>query len=440
MNPPSLIARRYQIDQPIAEGGMGTVYRGTDTRSGQPVAIKQLKPDVLVDNPQAIERFRREVEALRRLNHPNIVRLLGTAREGRAYYIIMEYVPGGSLETLLQQTPQLSVEQILHLALDLCDALTRAHRLNIIHRDLKPSNVLLMADGTPRLTDFGIARMSDMTRLTRPDSAMGTPLYMSPEACRGVNVDARADIWALGMMLHEMLAGRHPFANSRETPATLFTAILMEPVPALHRLRPDLPPALSALIDRMLAKDPDQRIRSIRQVAAQIDMILHGEDPASAHVSGPADAPDDLVNGLLGLVEGWENKARDATSSAAKVRMDANRAAYFKALAEAYKAAAQEVLDLIYAEPEPEGGQQIFVPVTLRQVEQFLGRAGMKAMAIYEDTGSIFSVVFTKMPPISPEERMVRLRAACSTIVFLDSGKLHDTGEPYLDFGFTAPP
>src|SRR5690606_22188207 len=140
----------------------------------------------------------------------------------------------------------------------LCDALTRAHRLNIIHRDLKPSNILLMEHGTQRLPELDIARRRDMTRLTRPNSALGTPLSMSPEACRGVNIDARTDIWALGMMLHEMLAGRHPFANSRETPATLFTAILMEPVPQLSKLRPDLAPGLSTLIDRMLAKDPDE--------------------------------------------------------------------------------------------------------------------------------------------------------------------------------------
>src|SRR5262245_18500586 len=135
MAEPKLIADRFRIDALVGEGGMGAVYRGMDTRSNQPVAIKQLKPELLATSTDAIERFRREVEALRRLDHPDIVKLFGTAREGKHYYIVMEYIGGGSLASHMSKQPglRIPIDQALHIALDLADALTRAHRLNIVH-------------------------------------------------------------------------------------------------------------------------------------------------------------------------------------------------------------------------------------------------------------------------------------------------------------------
>jgi serine/threonine protein kinase len=265
------IAQRYQILEELGRGGMGTVYRGLDTVSNQVVAIKELNPQLTTT--ELIERFKREGEALRELNHPNIVKLLDTVEYDGAYYLVMEYVTGGDLHDLLK-AGQLPIERCLRLALDLADALTRAHKLDIIHRDLKPANVLLADDGTLRLSDFGVARIGQKERVTATDMIVGTIDYLAPEALDGAGIDPRADIWAFGVMLFEMLAGKRPFSGESLT-ATL-TAILTHPVPDLESLRPDAPVALIDLIYRMLEKERDVRIRTVRHVGAELEDILSG--------------------------------------------------------------------------------------------------------------------------------------------------------------------
>ncbi|HVO71163.1 MAG TPA: protein kinase [Aggregatilineaceae bacterium] len=271
-----LVAGRYQQHDQIGHGGMGDVYRGADTHTGEPVAIKRLHQDIVEDNPDIVDRFRREGEALRQLNHPNIVKLLDAVEEDAKQYLIMEYVGGGSLRDLLDEQSRLPMEAVLNIALDLADALTRAHRMNIIHRDIKPDNVLLAEDGTPRLTDFGVARLGDRSRLTQSGSVIGTYAYLSPEACNGLELDERADIWSFGVMLFEMLAGRVPFQET--STAAILTAILTKPAPDLQRLRPGTPPALIDLIHRMLEKDRDRRIASVRLIGAELEAIIRGLD------------------------------------------------------------------------------------------------------------------------------------------------------------------
>ncbi len=266
------IAGRFEIEKLIGYGGMGEVYRGTDTTISQPVAIKLLKPEITHDAPDIVERFEREGEALRRLNHPNIVKMLAAVEENGKHYLVMEYVAGGSLQQLLHETPQLPLQRILEISLDLADALTRAHRLKIIHRDIKPANVLLAEDGTPRLTDFGVARLGDRTRMTQTGSLVGTYAYLSPEACSGDSLDERADIWAFGVMMFEMLAGRRPFESDQ--PAAIILKIMTEPVPDLQALRPDVPLELVRLIDGMLEKDKELRIGSVREVGARLEKLL----------------------------------------------------------------------------------------------------------------------------------------------------------------------
>jgi serine/threonine protein kinase len=265
------IAQRYEILEELGKGGMGTVYRGLNTASKQVVAIKELNP--LLTTTELIERFKREGEALRELNHPNIVKLLDTVEHDGAYYLVMEYVSGGDLHDLLK-AGQLPIERCLRLALDLADALTRAHKLDIIHRDLKPANVLLAEDGTLRLSDFGVARIGQKERVTATDMIIGTIDYLAPEALDGAGIDSRADIWAFGVMLFEMLAGKRPFTGESLT-ATL-TAILTHPVPDLESLRSDAPVALIDLIYRMLEKERDARIRTVRHVGAELEDILSG--------------------------------------------------------------------------------------------------------------------------------------------------------------------
>lgn len=271
-----MIANRYEVGPLIGAGGMGTVYRGRDRQTTETIAIKVLRPDAIASDPTVLERFQRESDALRRLNHPNIVKILDEIEENQQHYIVMEYVSGGSLADQLVGRAGLPITEVLEIALDLADALTRAHRLRIIHRDLKPQNVLLADDGTPRLTDFGVAQMQDQQRMTQSGMILGTISYLSPEACDGAAADERTDIWAFGVMLYEMLTGQRPF-DEGSTVATL-TAIMQKPLPPLADLRPDTPPALVQLIEGMLQKDPSDRIGSVRQIGADIETIIRSLD------------------------------------------------------------------------------------------------------------------------------------------------------------------
>ncbi|MCU0480748.1 MAG: protein kinase [Anaerolineae bacterium] len=273
------IGDRYEFDRTtdiIGRGGMGTVYKGIDIQTGQMVAIKQLKPDIIEENPDFVERFNREAEALRRLNHPNIVDVLDTLADDDAHYLIMEYVSGGSLWDEMQKTKQLPIARVLQIALDLSDALTRAHRLKIVHRDLKPANILIADDGTPRLTDFGVAQLSDKSRVTRTGAVVGTLNYLSPEALNGDPIDERTDIWAFGVMLYEMLAGHNPFPE--ESATAMVTAILTKPIADLNASRPDVPAPMTRLIEQMLIKDRAKRIDSIRKVGSELEDIIRYAD------------------------------------------------------------------------------------------------------------------------------------------------------------------
>ncbi len=277
------IADRFEIRNPerdlLGRGSMGDVYRATDTHTGETVAVKALDPRVVARDPGILERFVREGEALRQLDHPNIVRMVAAVEDGGRHYLVMEYVAGGSLQDLLDTARpdrSLPIPRVLELALELADALTRAHHLGIIHRDLKPANVLLAEDGTPRLTDFGIARVSEGPRLTQTGVLMGTPDFLSPEACEGEAIDERGDIWSFGVLLFEMLTGETPFPGDSLT--TKLTAILTQPVPDLGERCPEAPEALVDLVYRMLEKDREQRIPSVRLVGAELEAILKGRE------------------------------------------------------------------------------------------------------------------------------------------------------------------
>ncbi len=263
-------------DMLIGQGGMGTVYHGVDLMTKTPVAIKLLKSDF--SDPQILQRFIREGEVLRQLNHPNIVKLLDAVQVKGQHYLIMEYVSGGSLRDVLEKTPRLSVQRALYIALDLADALTRAHRLGILHRDIKPDNVLIAEDGTPRLTDFGMAQVSGRPHITQEGAIVGTLAYLAPEVFAGDTADERSDIWAFGVMLYEMLAGERPF--NYDQPGALINAIMTQKVLHLETLRPDIPIALVDLVYRMLHKDKHARLQSVRVLGAELEALLRG-DPAS---------------------------------------------------------------------------------------------------------------------------------------------------------------
>ncbi|MEM7131857.1 MAG: protein kinase [Chloroflexota bacterium] len=259
---------RYLTDNLLATGGHGEVYLGRDTETETPVVIKRLKPDVVQGHPEFVQRFKRESEVLRELDHPNIVKMLATFEYEGQQNIVMEYVSGGSLRDLLNQEPSLPLKQALKISLEVADALSRSHHVGIIHRDIKPANVLLGKDGSPRLTDFGIARLiHDDVRLTQSGALLGSPAYASPELLNDEALDTRTDIWSFGVLLYEMLAGQPPFVG--RTITALITGIMNKRVPPIDQLRPGTPPLLNNLLQRMLAKDRNVRLDSMRFVAAE---------------------------------------------------------------------------------------------------------------------------------------------------------------------------
>jgi serine/threonine protein kinase/tetratricopeptide (TPR) repeat protein len=296
----TIIGGHYEIIGDIGQGGMGTIFKGRDQRNQQIVALKLLKPEVVQQDPDMLQRFAREGEALRKLNHPNIVKMLDTIEEDSNHYIVMEYVEGGSLRDLLKKSPKLSVEQVLNIALDLSDALIRAHRLKIIHRDIKPENVLLNADGTPLLTDFGVARMNGNTdSVTQTGVIIGTLAYLPPETLQGNRIDERGDMWAFGVMLYEMLSGRRPFDG--DSTAMLLSNILMTPTPDMFAYRTDVPYSVMGLVYWLLEKDRDKRPASMRLVGAMLENILNGEQLPANWFGGDSHitpTPEQITNAV----------------------------------------------------------------------------------------------------------------------------------------------
>jgi serine/threonine protein kinase/tetratricopeptide (TPR) repeat protein len=280
-----VIANRFELVRLIRQGGIGEVYEGIDRQTGEAVAVKRLKTDIFGEDQDSIQRFVREGNTLRALDHPNIIKIIDTVHEGGRHYLVMAYAAGGSLADVLRQQPHIPIKRAVQIGLDLADALTRAHRLKIIHRDIKPDNVLMAADGTPLLSDFGLARI-DSSTITQSGVMVGTYLYLPPEAFNGRPIDARGDIWAFGVMLYQMLAGRCPFVG--ETPAAIMMTVMNHPTPDLEALRPDAPVALIDLVYRMLEKNPQQRVQSMRQVGAELEMVLRLADSVlAAHPSTP---------------------------------------------------------------------------------------------------------------------------------------------------------
>ena len=283
-----IIANRFEINDLekdlLGRGGMGMVYRATDHQSGGTVAVKTLSTETLEDELNVLERFKREGEALRQLDHPNIVKYIAAIESNGQHYLVMEYVDGGSLQDLLAKQGHLSNQRAVEIGLDLADALTRAHQLGIIYRDLKPANVLLTRDGAPRLTDFGIAQLADNARLTQTGVLVGTVNYLSPEAVNGGTLDTRTDIWAFGVLLFEMLTGRLPFTGGNLT--ARISAIIAQAPPDIIQLNPEIPEVLADLIYRMLEKDRQQRIPGMNLVGAELEAILHKREFVPAKTGG----------------------------------------------------------------------------------------------------------------------------------------------------------
>ena len=263
------------IDELLGQGGMARVYRGKQKNLDRYVAIKVLPPYYAAD-PAFVDRFKLEARAMAKLSHPNIVTVHDAGEENGRLFIIMEYVGGGALRQKMANSMQM--REVLQVVREVASALTYAHSMGIVHRDVKPVNVLLDTSGRAVLSDFGIAKVLQTSMaLTRDGAGVGTPEYMSPEQCRGGQVDARTDIYALGVMLYEMLTGHTPFEADNYT--ALAHAHIYEPPPPPSQRNPRVSPAVQAVVMKALEKDPANRFQKATEMASALEAAAAAQAP-----------------------------------------------------------------------------------------------------------------------------------------------------------------
>lgn len=290
---------QYQIVEQVGQGGMATVYKAYQPGLNRYVAVKVLPP-IHAQQPGFSERFRREAEAIANLNHPNILPVYDSGQEDEYSFIVMRYVEGAHTLKQVMQT-RLSLRQVTDLIEQIAAALDYAHRQGVIHRDVKPSNVLVDGDWA-LLTDFGLAKMTeDSVRLTGTGVGIGTPAYMSPEQGQGQLVDHRTDIYALGIILFEMLTGHIP--HNAETPVAIIFKRATEPLPLPRVLNPDIPEAVERVILKALAREPDDRFTSAGALATALKEGVSQAAPPPPGDEEPGVSPAETVAPLTSPVK-----------------------------------------------------------------------------------------------------------------------------------------
>jgi eukaryotic-like serine/threonine-protein kinase len=274
LEPGQTLGNRYEIKSVLGVGGMGMVYKANDRELGEVVAIKTLLPDMMGSDSNALERFKSEIKLARKISHRNVVRTYDLGETGGLYYLTMEYVEGKSLKDLIRERGRLPASAVLPIAKQLCRALEVAHDEGVIHRDIKPQNMVVEANGVLKVMDFGIARLASRPQEaghTQAGMVVGTPDYMSPEQLMGDELDARADLYAMGVVLYECLSGKVP--HTANTPLALMAKVLDEEPVALRAAYPDIPQSLSDLVAWTMAKDREKRPRSAAELHARLDRI-----------------------------------------------------------------------------------------------------------------------------------------------------------------------
>src|SRR5262245_6650264 len=259
-----ILNNRYELEQKIGEGGMARVYRGRDLRLNRRIAVKVLHSHYASD-PGFLQRFHHEAQAAANLRHSNIVDVYDVGLDGDTHYIVMEYVDGSDLKTLLARGGPLPIDQAVAIAEAVASGLSAAHRVGLVHRDIKPQNIIVGPGGQVKITDFGIAKSALSTAMTETGVTFGTADYISPEQALGQAATPRSDIYSLGVTLYEMLTGRLPFSG--ESSIAVAMQHVGEEPPPLRMLNPRIPPALEALTLRAMSKDPDDRPATAQEFA-----------------------------------------------------------------------------------------------------------------------------------------------------------------------------
>jgi serine/threonine-protein kinase len=254
-----VVLGRYTIERELGRGGMGAVYLARDAKLAEPVALKTIAAALAADPDELAERFRMEVQAARKVTHPNVIRIHDLGEDGQLLFLSMEYLDGETLHARVKRAGQLTINEARRILGDVASGVAAAHAAGVIHRDLKPHNVLVAGTGAKvvKVIDFGLAKTSFATGMTATGLIMGTPEYMSPEQVRGQRSDSRSDVYALGAVAYYTLTGRPPFTG--DTPIAVGFAQVHETPRPLRALRPEVPAALEAVVLRALAKDPEAR-------------------------------------------------------------------------------------------------------------------------------------------------------------------------------------
>lgn len=289
---------RYHILEQLGRGGMATVYKAYDTRLEREVAIKVIRrnafsPDIL---ERVLKRFDREAKSLARLTHPNIVSIIDYGEYENSPYLVMPYLPGGTVKQFLGKP--INYEKVVELLLPIADALRYSHQKGIVHRDVKPANILITEGGQPMLTDFGIARLlenEDAQTLTGTGVGVGTPEYMSPEQGIGKEVDGRSDIYSLGVVLYELVTGHKPY--TADTPMAIVLKQATESLPSPRKFVPELPEKVERVLFKALAKKPEDRYPDMATFAAALESLARSADQPTTGSGGGEEKPDNTVEG-----------------------------------------------------------------------------------------------------------------------------------------------